>query len=227
MVVGAATLFYFRSSIIYPHPPPCNLISHGRRPAIITEAPRHPLWCAGLSLASGIDCPQNVDIASSGLHWPASRLLFPHSCHWCALLRYSSSISIPCPVPLCLRIAAIPAWTTRREDLQADMSLTSIRPLLPLRARRRAHRFCKEAPHAPHFRRHCCPTIPRARRRLSMGTLGAEHSQPRRVPAEPATLPSREVDRSHIHRVLRSVPLRLTRFLNLREAQRATVLRAV
>ena len=67
----------------------------------------------------------------------------------------------------------------------------SVRPLLPLRARRRAHRPLKEAPHPAHIRRHHAASAAMRSRPLPARPLGAEHHQPRRVPAEPAALPGR------------------------------------
>ena len=76
------------------------------------------------------------------------------------------------------------------ERSDANEEPLSLRPLLPLRARRRAHRPLQETPHPSDIRRNRTPSATMRSRRLPARPVGAEHHQPRRVPTEPTPVPS-------------------------------------
>ena len=120
----------------------------------------------------------HVDSTHPGLYWPLPRLRLSHPRYWY------------CPMSI--------------YQLQevANHQTSSIRPLLPLRARRRAHRPRKESPHAHDLRSHWRTRTTGRGRQVSTDVDSLQYSQPCRLPTKYAPISNSQIDGSDIHHLL-------------------------
>ena len=85
--------------------------------------------------------------------------------------------------------------------------LSSLRPLLPLRTSRRAHRPREETPHPTHLQHHHAPNPPHHHRPLPAIPIRPQHRQPCRLRGQPAPFPHRKAIVTAVHSVLQYVSL--------------------